>query len=122
MTQQPIFLNGTHSIQQIQQFLSQNANLQVVRQPQLDQQTPQYIVNRQIVANVPKQEIIQQTRFWLLVELENNNEQNSYIMVESSEVIGNNNDISNLHTGKCIKITYNNRIRMATVVIVSGEF
>lgn len=119
MNQQSIYMNGNNQIQKPYQILSQTASVQVVRQPQLD--LPQYIVNRQIVASVPKQEIMQ-NKLWLLVELENNNEQNSYIMVESSEVVGNNNDSSNLHTGKGIKITYHNRIRMATVVIVSGEF
>ena len=98
-----------------------NVHVQIVKQEQQAQQ--RYIINRQYIQNpmlVQQPQVIQEQTYWLIVEIESNNEINSYAYVESKDVIGNP-SLETLTTGKLVIVNTNNKQRRATVVMASSR-
>lgn len=112
-----------------------NVRVQLVKQEQTQQR---YILNRQFIQN-PQQHQSQQQHhqqtpiqiqqahlvhqdqtYWLIVEIESNNEINSYAFVESKDVIGNP-PLETLTTGKLVIVNINNKQIRATVVMASSK-
>lgn len=97
---------------------SKNVHVQIVKQ----EQAQRYVLNRQFVPN--QQQIHDQTQFqkiyWLIVEIESNNELNSYALVESKDVIGIP-QLETLTTGKLVIVNLNNKQKRATVVMASSK-
>jgi hypothetical protein len=110
--------------QQQQQQHTANVHVQLVKQEQAQQR---YIINRhqysQQIQNNPAQIVIQQEQqiYWLLVEIESNNELNSYALVEARDVVGQP-LLETLNTGKLVVVTINGKQKRATVVMASSEF
>lgn len=98
-----------------------NVHVQIVKQEQAQQR---FIIHRQYQQQVQNVQLqaLQQTpqAYWVLVEVESNNELNSYAMVESKDVEGQP-MLENLTTGKLIIVTINGMKRRATVVITSSK-
>lgn len=137
--QQQILINGngTSGLQTLQHYLvnnhitatndqqphTANVHVQIVKQEQAQQR---YIINRQYgqqIQNTQTQIIQQQPDlqiYWLLVEIESNNELNSYALVESKDVVGQP-LLETLNTGKLVIISINGKQRRATVVMASSE-
>lgn len=91
------------------QYMPQMAN-QITIQQQQQQQQPQ-----------PQQQIQQESSiYWLLVEVESNNELNSYALVESKDVSGSP-PLESLNTGKLVVINLNGKHQRATVVMASSK-
>jgi hypothetical protein len=103
----------------------QNVHVQVVKnEPQ-----QRFVISRQylpqmnqIIQQQPAMQQIQQEfpMYWLLVEVESNNELNSYALVESKDVNGSP-PLETLSTGKLVVINLNGKHQRATVVMASGE-
>lgn len=102
-----------------------NVHVQIVKQ---EQQAQRFIINRQFIQNQQPQQHVQiqpaqvivEPVFWLIVEIESNNEINSYAFVESKDVVGNP-PLDTLTTGKLVIVNINNKNRRATVVMASSE-
>jgi hypothetical protein len=58
--------------------------------------------------------------YWLLVEIESNNELNSYALVESKDVVGQP-VLESLNTGKLVIVNISGKQRRATVVMASSK-
>jgi hypothetical protein len=137
MSHQQILINGngtsSNTLQTLQHYLvnnhipattdqpHQNVHVQLVKQEQAQQR---YMINRQYVqAHNPQQiQIVQQESqvYWLLVEVESNNELNSYALVESKDVVGQP-LLETLNTGKLVIVNISGKQRRATVVMASSE-
>jgi hypothetical protein len=96
-----------------------NVHVQIMKR---DQPGERYVINRQYVQNIqlqpqPEPQII----YWSIVEIESNNEINSYALVESKDVIGNP-KLETLTTGKLVIVNINGKQRRATVVMASSEY
>jgi hypothetical protein len=59
--------------------------------------------------------------FWLIVEIESDNELNSYALVESKDIVGLH-SIDSLTTGKLIVVNIDDFQKKATVVMASSEY
>lgn len=95
-----------------------NVHVQIVKQEQAQQR---YIINRQYTPILIQQaQSIQEQNYWCIVEIESNNETNSYAFVEAKDVIGNP-PLETLTTGKLVIINSNNKQRRATVVMASSK-
>jgi hypothetical protein len=137
--QQPILINGNGpaGLQTLQHYLvnnqitatndqphTANVHVQIVKQEQAQQR---FIINRhqysQQIQNAPAQILIQSEPqvYWLLVEIESNNELNSYALVESKDVVGQP-LLETLNTGKLVVVVINGKQKRATVVMASSEF
>lgn len=142
MSHQQLLINGTGSngntLQTLQHYLvnnhlpntadqpHQNVHVQIVKQEQAQQR---FIINRQYIQqgqNVHVQAIHQHQPqldpmvYWLLVEVESNNELNSYALVESKDVVGQP-VLETLNTGKLVIVNISGKQRRATVVMASSE-
>lgn len=98
-----------------------NVHVQIVKQEQQAQQ--RYIINRQYIQNpllIQQPQVIQEQTYWLIVEIESNNEINSYAYVESKDVVGNP-SLETLTTGKLVIVNTNSKQRRATVVMASSR-
>lgn len=99
-----------------------NVHVQIVKQEQQAQQ--RYIINRQYIQNpllIQQPQVIQEQTYWLIVEIESNNEINSYAYVESKDVVVGNPSLETLTTGKLVIVNTNNKQRRATVVMASSR-
>ncbi|KAG5678746.1 hypothetical protein PVAND_008391 [Polypedilum vanderplanki] len=98
-----------------------NVHVQLVKQEQ-QPQTQRYILNRHYIqnSNQEQQQQMPQKIYWTIVDVESNNETNSYALVESKDIIGNP-QLETLTTGKLIIINLNNKQRRATVVMASND-
>lgn len=136
MSHQQILINGNgtsaNTLQTLQHYLvnnhipanaeqpHQNVHVQLVKQEQAQQR---YIINRQYLqTHNPQVQVVQQELpvYWLLVEIESNNELNSYALVESKDVVGQP-PLETLNTGKLVIVNISGKQRRATVVMASGE-
>ncbi|CRK93791.1 CLUMA_CG007319, isoform A [Clunio marinus] len=133
--QSHILINGTTSTAPLQYYVgnntqntngsdsqNQNVHVQLVKEGQAHQR---YIINRQY-QNTSSVQIIPHCSensvelYWLIVEIESNNEVNSYSLVESKNVVGLP-PLKSLSTGKMITIIANGMHRRATVVLASDD-
>lgn len=103
---------------------TKNVHVQLVKQ---EQPAQRFIINRQYIQQPPPQQQqpqhiqIQQILpepYWLIVEIESNNEINSYAFVESKDVVGNP-TLDSLTTGKLVIVNIGGKQRRATVVMAS---
>lgn len=134
--QQQILINGngTSGLQTLQHYLvnnhitstndqphTANVHVQIVKQEQAQQR---FIINRQYGQQIQNTQVVQQQSelqiYWLLVEIESNNELNSYALVESKDVVGQP-LLETLNTGKLVIINISGKQRRATVVMASSE-
>ena len=102
---------------------NKNAHVQIVKQ---EHQNQRFILNRQFMPQQNQHIQIQQApnvteSYYLIVEIESNNEINSYAFVESKDVV-NAPPLNSLTTGKLLIVNINNKQRRATVVMASSEF
>ena len=133
MSNQQILINGNGTngtMQTLQHYLvnnhiptnqpHQNVHVQIVKQ---EQQQQRFIINRQYLQQTQNNSQQQQELqvYWLLVEIESNNELNSYALVESKDVVGLP-LLESLNTGKLVIVNINGKQRRATVVMASSEF
>jgi hypothetical protein len=138
MSHQQILINGNgatgNTLQTLQHYLvnnhipatsdqpHQNVHVQLVKQEQAQHR---FIINRQYVQphNPQPVQIAQQETqvYWLLVEIESNNELNSYALVESKDVVGHP-LLETLNTGKLVIVNVSGKQRRATVVMASSEY
>lgn len=100
----------------------QNVHVQIVKQEQAQQR---FIINRQYIQQAQVQALqqpqLQEPQvYWLLVEIESNNELNSYALVESKDVVGQP-MLETLNTGKLVIVSINGKQRRATVVMASSN-
>lgn len=134
MNQQHILINGNGSAGgnplTLQQYLvnnhiqkpsdqnqqNQNVHVQIVKQEQAQQRL---IINRQYIQQ-SSQARRQAPPYWLIVEIDSNNELNSYALVESKDVVGQP-PVDTLSTGKPLHVNINGRQCEATVVMASSE-
>jgi hypothetical protein len=116
-----------------------NVHVQIVKQ---DPQTQRFVINRQYIPNQnvviqsqqqPQQQHQQSSQqqqqqqqqnelpkpYWLIVEIESDNEINSYALVESRDVCGNL-AFESLTTGKLVVVNIGGKQKRATVVMASG--
>jgi hypothetical protein len=97
--------------------------VQIVKQ---EQQAQRFIINRQFLQvqqqpqHIQIQQVVPDPIYWLIVEIESNNEINSYAFVESKDVVGNP-PLESLTTGKLVIVNINNKQRRATVVMASSK-
>lgn len=140
MNHQQILINGNgtspNNLQTLQHYLvnnhiqpniqdqlqpSANVHVQIVKQEQAQQR---FIINRQYhqQAQNTKVQIVQQEAhvYWLIVEVESNNELNNYELVESKDVVGQP-SLETLNTGKLVVVILNGKQRRAEVVMASSE-
>lgn len=99
-----------------------NVHVQIVKQEQ--QPSQRYIINRQYVPNSNQTQVREAPSnkfYWLIVEIESNNELNSYALVESKDVLGHP-QLETLTTGKLVTVNISNKERRATVVMASSNF
>lgn len=100
-----------------------NVHVQIVKQ---EQQAQRFIINRQFIQaqqqpqHIQIQQVVAEQIYWLIVEIESNNEINSYAFVESKDVVGNP-PLETLTTGKLVIVNINNKQRRATVVMASSK-
>lgn len=127
--------NGNASNPTLQHYLSnnhissgtdsnmKNVHVQIVKQ---EQQAQRFIINRQFIQaqqqpqHIQIQQVVPEPIYWLIVEIESNNEINSYAFVESKDVVGNP-PLESLTTGKLVIVNINNKQRRATVVMASSK-
>ena len=96
---------------------SQNVHVQIVKQEQAQQR---YILNRQYVHQTQSPHVQHEPPiYWVLVEIDSNNELNSYALVESKDIVGQPLE-ETLSTGNSIVVNINGRQSKATVVMHSG--
>jgi hypothetical protein len=135
MSHQQILINGNgtaaNTLQTLQHYLvnnhtsdqsNQNVHVQIVKQEQAQQR---YIINRQYIQQqnpqIVQQQPMQETQlYWLLVEIESNNELNSYALVEAKDVVGQP-MLDTLNTGKLVIVNISGKQRRATVVMASSK-
>lgn len=100
--------NGTDQVK--------NVHVQIVKQ---EQQNQRYVINRQFIQSPSNNQETAPKAYWLIVEIESNNEINSYALVESKDVIGNP-QLETLTTGRLVIVNINNKQKRATVVMASS--
>lgn len=101
---------------------NQNVHVQIVKQEQAQQR---FILNRQYLQQNQNQtiQVVHQQElriYWLIVDIESNSELNTYVLVESKDVIGQP-PLESLGTGKLVIVNINGKQRRATVVMASGK-
>lgn len=97
---------------------NQNVHVQIVKQEQAQQR---FIINRQYIQQVQSSPLQREPPvYWLLVEVDSNNELNSYALVESKDVVGQP-LVETLSTGKLVVVNLNGRQSRATVVMASSK-
>lgn len=101
---------------------TKNVHVQIVKQ---EQQAQRFIINRQFIQQpqhiqIQQQQVMIEPVYWLIVEIESNNEINSYAFVESKDVVGMP-PLETLTTGKLVIVNINNKQRRATVVMASSK-
>lgn len=135
--QQHLLLNGNTlngNLQTVQQFLI-NSNLaqqngeiphqpvqvQILKQEHANQR---YLMNRQYINLQTQQLQAQQVQveppFYVLAEMESDNDLNSYVMVESKDIVGRP-MLSEVSTAKPIQIDIDGHRHSASVIISSGK-
>lgn len=138
MSHQQILINGNGTTAQtLQHYLmsnhipnssdhqNQNVQVQIVKQEQAQQISQQrFIINRQYLQQNQNQtvQVLHQQElqiYWLIVDIESNNELNTYALVESKDVVGLP-PLESLGTGKLVIVNINGKQRRATVVISSS--
>lgn len=107
---------------QLQMNTNSNVHVQIVKQEQAQQR---FIINRQYIQQSqgpPQVKLVQieAHAYWLIVEIESNNELNSYALVESKDVIGQP-SLDSLNTGKLVIVSLNGKQSRATVVMASSK-
>lgn len=138
MSHQQILINGNgtnaSTLQTLQHYLvnghipasteQSHQNVLVVKQEQAQQR---FIINRQYIQHAQQnpqisvqQQQIEPHIYWLLVEIESNNELNSYALIESKDVVGQP-MLETLNTGKLVIVNINGKQRRATVVMASSK-
>lgn len=137
--QQHLLLNGNTlnggslgNIQSVQQFLisnnlsqngempHQNVRVQVLKQDQAQQR---YLINQQYLAQLQNQQLqvqVQEPPYYVLAEMESDNDLNSYVMVESKDIVGRP-VLSEVTTAKSIQIDIDGNKHNASVIISSGK-
>lgn len=94
-------------------------NVIVMKQEQSSQR--QYIINHKFVQHTLQPALsVPSPLYWLLVEIESDNDTNSYALVDSKDVIGQP-PVDSLNTGKLVIVAINGKHRRATVVIASSK-
>lgn len=114
------YLVNNHLVNNTTDHNMKNVHVQIVKR---DQPGERYVINRQYVQNIqmqPQQQPEPQIIYWAIVEIESNNEINSYALVESKDVIGNP-KLETLTTGKLVIVNINGKQRRATIVMASSE-
>lgn len=141
MNHQQILINGSVPVAngaamqtlQLQHYLvnnhmpnqhNQNVHVQSVKQEQQSQRiniinrlSQQGLVNGQIQI---MRQVEAQPAFWLIVDIESNNELNTYALVESKDV-DNQPQLDTLNTGKLVAVHINGKKYRASVVMASGK-
>lgn len=133
--QQHLLLNGNTAnanLQTVQQYLIsnhlaqngdqplQNVQVQIVKQEQAQQR---YLINRQYLSHGQNPHIqvqIQEPPFWVLAEMESDNDLNSYVMIESKDIVGRP-SLGDMSTGKMIQFEIDGNKHSASVVISAGK-
>lgn len=116
-----------------QQTPLQNVHVQILKQEQSQQR---YILNHKYIQHSPvhqqqhqiqnQQQVQVQTEqlhkvYWLLVEIESNNELNSYALVESKDVVGQP-PFETMGTGKMVLVNINKQQCRANVIMSSCKY
>lgn len=112
------YLSNNHIVSNGNDHNLKNVHVQIVKQ---EQQGQRYIINRQFVPTGQLPQPEPQIQYWSIVEIESNNEINSYVLVESKDVIGNP-KLETLTTGKLVIVNISGKQRRATVVMASSEY
>lgn len=102
------------TVQAPQQQTQQIVHIQQHHPPQ--HQQLQQIQNFSPVEDV---KTVTKKNVWMLVELESDEKVNLYAVIDSKDVIGQQ-DSSYFHTGKIVNINYKGNKKRASIVIVSG--
>lgn len=110
------YLVNNHIVNGSTDHSMKNVQVQILKQEQSGQR---FILNRQYVQNTQIQEQ-PQIVYWAIVEIESNNEINSYVLVESKDVIGCP-KLETLTTGKLVIVNVSGKQRRATIVMASSE-
>lgn len=115
-------INGTSTLQHylVSNPPSEHQNVIVMKQEQSNQR--QYIINHKFAPHTVQPEASETIPllYWLLVEIESDNDCNSYALVDSKDVYGHP-PLGSLNTGKLVVVTINGKQRRATVVMASRE-
>lgn len=131
MSHQPIVINGSvanGNLQSVQKYIIQNhspSNGQPNVQVQLvkQEQAQRFMMQRQYLQNPSMQIQTQQEQmqpYWVLAEIECNSDLNSYVLVESKDILGQP-QFRELTTGKTISIKIDGSLHAASVVLASGK-
>lgn len=111
------YLVNNHLVNNTTDHNMKNVHVQIVKR---EQPGERYVLNRQFVQNIQLQQQEPLIIYWAIVEIESNNEINSYALVESKDVIGNP-KLETLTTGKLVIVNINGKQRRATIVMASSE-
>ena len=112
------YLVNNHLVNNSVDHNMKNVHVQIVKR---EQPGERYVLNRQFVQNIQLQQQQEpQIIYWAIVEIESNNEINSYALVESKDVIGNP-KLESLTTGKLVIVNINGKQRRATIVMASSK-
>jgi hypothetical protein len=113
------YLVNNHLVNNTTDHNMKNVHVQIVKR---EQPGERYVLNRQFVQNIQLQQQQQEPIiiYWAIVEIESNNEINSYALVESKDVIGLP-KLETLTTGKLVIVNINGKQRRATIVMASND-
>lgn len=96
----------------------EHQNVIVMKQEQSSAQR-QYIIHNKLAQHTA-QPALPTPVYWLLVEIESDNDFNSYALVDSKDVIGQP-PVESLNTGRLVIVAINGKQRRATVVMASSK-
>lgn len=133
MNHQQILINGNATngnMQTLQHYLinnhlptnveqpHQNVQVQIVKQEQAQHR---FVINRQYLHQIQNPQVQVQAApvYWVLVEIESNNDLNSYVLVEAKDIDGQPQQ-KDLTTGKKLTVNIDGKPNVASVVLASG--